>query len=644
MRSPTPWPLLLGLVVLLRLPYLWFPVQGDDAFYLAMAQHALIDPAHPNHFKLIAQGNEVDMRGFPKPPGNAWILAGSIALLSGGEIREPVLHAVYASFSLLALWAVWELGLLFCALPQWGVLLFAAVPAFVINGNSLEADLPFVAFFLAGIALFVRAVEEESTAALVLSAACSIAAALIEYKAIALTPLAALYLWRKRRDWAAGWAAALAPAIAIADWQLYERVTTGAAGAEVLTGYFQSRGLQSGPNKLRNALALTVHAGWMVSPLLTAATFARLDWAAAGLAAVAGAALCDTNPLFWLPFGVGAALIARAARQSFAAGGYLEAWLAGFYVFALIVFFAGSARYLLPAAAPLVFLTLNRLCDRSRGLLGAGLALQLALSLALNHANFEHWSAYRSAVAQWTGPLGEHRSWVGGDMGLRFYAESAGAAPLKRGQSVRPGDVVITSQLAGPMDHTLGGGAAVPFASVDVRPSLPLRLYAVNSRSAYSLHQGGLRAFDIDAEPADRITAVRVVERPPVLSFLSMNAPEAAFQLAAGAYSLEDNSWRWTMRRVVAILKRPRQPAPVAATFRIVDASPARAARLLVDGVTAAEATYPGPGLFTLRTAQPVRGAAETVTVTLVFDKWFRPPNDARELAVILTGIGFLPD
>lgn len=641
MRSPTPWLLLIGLVAMLRLPYLWFPVQGDDAFYLAMAQHALIDPAHPNHFKLIAQGTEVDMRGFPKPPGNAWILAATITL-AGGEIREPVLHAVYAGFSLLALWAVWELGLVFCAMPHLGVLLFAAVPAFVINGNSLEADLPFVAFFLTALAFFVRGVEQKSGPALAASAAASTVAALIEYKTVVLVPLAALYLWRKRRSWTAGWAAALAPALALAAWQLFERLATGAAGAEVLTGYFQTRGLQSGANKLRNAIALTVHAGWIVSPLLTAATFGRLDWAAAGFLAVTGAAFHDASALFWLPLGLGGALIARAIRQS--AAGYLEAWVAGFYVFALLVFFAGSARYLLPAAAPLVFLTVNQLRDRSRLFLAAGFLSQLALSLALNHANFQHWSAYQSAVAQWAKPLGEHRSWVGGDMGLRFYAEAAGAAPLKRGQPVRPGDVVIEAKLGGEVDHTLGGGVAAPIGSVEVHPPLPLRLFAVNSRSAYSFHAGGLRAFDVSREPADRITAVQIVERPPVLSYLAMNAPEAAFQLASGAYGVEDNSWRWTQQRVVVMLKRPPKPAPVAATFRLIETSPVRQARLTVDGVVAAEGSYSGPGLVTLRSPRPVDAAGESVTVILQFDRSFHPPNDARELAVILTGIGFQPE
>ena len=637
MPRRTPWLLLLGLVALLRLPYLWFPVQGDDNFYLAMAQHALVDPLHPNHFKYLAEGGEVDLRGFPKPPGNAWMLAGAMAIL--GDIREPALHLLYAGFSLLALWAGWELALVFCRHPRWAVALFAAVPTFVINGNSLEADIPFLAFFLAAMAFLVHGVHKESGAALLLMAIAGGAAALIEYKAIALVPLGALFVWRSsRRRWTLAWLAVLAPALVIGTWQLFERFTTGAASAEVLAGYFQSRGLQSPDKKLRNALALTVHAGWIVSPLLALATFGKFEWLGAGLTALVGAWFVDPSPLFWLPLGCGVAILLRAARWT---GDYGEAWPVLYYLFALAAFFSGSARYLLPAAAPIVITTVNRLHGRHT-LLAAGLACQLALALALNHANYQHWSGYKSAVDQLKGSLASQRSWIAGEWGLRFYAESEGAAPLRRGQAVRPGDVVVWSRIGQRIEYTTGGGVAAPILEFPVRPSLPLRLLADKSRSAYSTHEGGFRAFDVASEPADVVTAVQIVDRAPQLSFVAMNAPEVSFQIASGVYELQD-SWRWTNRRVVALLKRPPVPWPVQATFRIIDQSPVRRATLSVDGKVVAEQAYQSPGLYRIRSEEPFTATGESVTVTLTFDRSFHTAEDARELAAILTGIGFAP-
>src|SRR5436190_21930000 len=144
--------LLLGLVLLIRLPFLNQAIQGDDHIYITEAQHALIDPLHPNDVKYVFMGDEVDLRGHSHPPGNAWPLAGLLVVF--GDVREVPFHAAYIVFSLIAMWAMWSLACRFSERPVWTTLLFIAVPAFVVNGNSLEADLPFLAFWMASMALF----------------------------------------------------------------------------------------------------------------------------------------------------------------------------------------------------------------------------------------------------------------------------------------------------------------------------------------------------------------------------------------------------------------------------------------------------------------------------------------------------------
>jgi hypothetical protein len=67
------------LVFALRLPFLHQAIQGDDPYYLYGAEHAQIDPLHPHHARYLFQGDLVDMRGFPHPPLNAWILAVPLA-------------------------------------------------------------------------------------------------------------------------------------------------------------------------------------------------------------------------------------------------------------------------------------------------------------------------------------------------------------------------------------------------------------------------------------------------------------------------------------------------------------------------------------------------------------------------------------
>src|SRR5260370_2379088 len=145
--------LLMGLVLLIRLPLLNQAIQGDAHMYLTEAQHALVDPLHPSDVKYVFLGDEVDLHGLSHAHGNAWPLAGLLLLF--GDVHEIPCHAAYIVFSLIAVWAMWSLACRFSERPVWATLLFIAVPAFVVNGGSLEADLPFLAFWMASIALFL---------------------------------------------------------------------------------------------------------------------------------------------------------------------------------------------------------------------------------------------------------------------------------------------------------------------------------------------------------------------------------------------------------------------------------------------------------------------------------------------------------
>src|SRR5271157_4079838 len=181
--------IVLAVVLLIRLPVLNQAIQGDDHIYITEGAHALIDPLHPGNTKYVFQGREVDLRGHPHPTTYGWFLAPLI--LGFGGVREIPFHAVYILFSLVAACAMWSLARRFSPQPLWAALLFVAVPAFVVNGNSLETDLPFLAFWMAAIALFVS----RRPGACALSAICMALAALTAYQAVLLTPILAVYVW-----------------------------------------------------------------------------------------------------------------------------------------------------------------------------------------------------------------------------------------------------------------------------------------------------------------------------------------------------------------------------------------------------------------------------------------------------------------
>jgi len=594
--NPRQFLLVLGLVLLIRLPFLNQAIQGDDHIYLTEASHALIDPLHPDNTSYVFQGEEVDLRGQPHPPLDGWVLAGLIAVI--GDVREIPFHAAYMVFSLIAAGAMWSLARRFSPQPLWAALLFVAVPAFVVNGNSLETDLPFLAFWMAAIALFVS----RRPGACVLSAICMALAALTAYQAVLLTPILAVYVWLFHRRSRTRWLTLLVPPLTVGAWQLFERLSTGALPAAVLNGYLAA--YQTFDAKLASALALTIHSWFIVFPALVPGALV-LAWRRAQ----------------------------RAPRESDTL--FLLAWIGLFFAGALVIFFAGSARYLLPMAAPVALLA-SRL--RAKWL-AAGFAAQLALSLGLAAVNYQHWDGYRQFAESLRGSTAGHRVWVDGEWGLRYYLESDGALPLQKTQHLRPGDIVVSSELGASVNPT---APFVTLRTAEIRPALPLRLIGLESHSGYSTVSRGFWPFGISAGPIDRLRAVEVAERHPTLAYLAMNAPEAADQIVSGIYSLEDNRFRWMSRSAVVALKSPQAALPLRVTFTIPQQARARRVALLLDGREVASQTYPAAGTYTLE-SPPVRAAGAVAIAEIAIDQTFFAPPDSRELGIVLTGVGFAP-
>jgi Dolichyl-phosphate-mannose-protein mannosyltransferase len=578
--------LVLAVVLLLRAPFLRQSIQGDDVYYLAGAEHAQIEPAHPINVHYVFEGDLVDMEGHPHPPLNAWFLGLLLALF--GDIREAPFHAAYILFSVVAALSMWSLARRFSPHPLWATLLFLATPAFVINGNTLESDIPFLAFWLAGVALFVSSRYALAAAALAL-------ASMAAYQAIVLTPILAVYTWLYARRSKTAWALVLVPPVVIAGWQLYELASIGKLPLAVLAGYFRTYGTQSLAFKLRNAAALPVHFCWLVFPVLLPPAF-LISWKRR-----------DADTIF------------------------LTAWVAIFFAAGIGIFFAGAARYLLPIAAP-VALLVSRLNTRW---LAAGFAAQIILSLSLATVNYQHAGGYRSFAESLKPLVARKRVWINGEWGLKYYLEAEGGMPLMREQPVRPGDVVVTSDLGYPVHFSAGGGALTPIAQREIRATLPLRLIALHTRSAYSTVDRGYLPFDISTGPIDRVRAEIVVEREPKLSYVVMTAPEAEQQLVSGVY--QD---RWMAGRAVILLKSPAVATPLQVKFFIHELAPARRISLLIDGRQVAEKTYDAPGLYTLETP-PILPEKPTTTLTIMVDKTFFAAGDRRELGVVLSAAGF---
>jgi hypothetical protein len=591
--------LCLGVVLLIRLPFLNQAIQGDDHIYLTEAQHALVDPLHPSDVKYVFLGDQVDLRGHSHPPGNAWPLAALILIF--GDVYEVPFHAAYMVFSMVAVWAMWSLACRFSERPLWATLLFIAVPAFVVNGGSLEADLPFLAFWMASIALFL-------SGRMWLAALAMAAAAMMAYQAVFLIPILFVAIKSQPlphgrgsdqspdREGGVAWApyaTLLTPLLVLIAWQLFTRLATGTMPAGKLAEYFSTYAFQAMQHKLQNALMLFIHSWWIVFPALVPAT-AVLAW--------------------------------RNRRDP--ATLFLLAWIGIFFAGAVAIFFSGSARYLLPMAAPVTILA-SRLPVKW---LAPAFAIQLAIALALATVNYQHWDGYRAFAASLRAPSAGHRVWVDNDWGLRYYLEADHALPARKGQHVRPGDIVVTSELGHNVEFT---APLSLLASANIQASLPLRLIGLNGHSGYSTVDEGYLPFGISTGPIDRVMARLVMERHATREYLTIGAPEAAEQVVSGIFPAD----RWMSQAGVVVLKSPAVPRKLRAEFYLPPNATARQVTLLLDGREVAARNYPGPGAYTLISAEPLQGT----TVEIRVDRTFTAPGDRRALGMVLIGVGFVP-
>lgn len=632
--------ILFGLVLLLRLPFVWsMPIQGDDAYYLLIAENARVDPFHPLDFSFRLQGQTVWAAGHTRPPLNGLALATLLDLFGG--VDEVNLHLAYLFWSLLAVGSMYALARRFSQNPLWTSLLFMAAPAFVVNGPKLEADLPLLAFWTLGMALFAH--QRFLLAALALALA-----GFTGYQAVLAVPVLAHLAWYQHRREPRAWAAVLAAPLLALGWQVFERVTTGTAPVEVLGGYTAEYGLLALERKWNSSIALLGHLGWMVCPAAIFVGFRRrlpalVAWALGGLLAAtlpADYSLAE-RLLYLVSAGCGLLVLLESARLAWAEkkedSGFLGAWVLVFFLGSLALFYAGSARYLLPVAPALAVLVVSRV--RSRSLLACGLALNLLLGLGLALQEGMLAVAHRDAAREFAETF-DGRAWTNSEWGLRYYLGQVGVEPLLADQEIPAGAAVVESSLAAAVPYRIAGTKRRIFeAELNQARYLP-RTMGPGTHAGYSSSEFGVLPFGIQGERWDRIEASLVGLPDPTLSYLHLGSSEAGEHLLSGFYPSDGADWRWMRETASAVLLPPSTPSKFKLEFHIPEDAPARNVSVEIDGRMVVEERYEATGGYVLEA--PVDFPLESpARLSLRAGPAYSPEGDNRELSIIVIGFGF---
>ena len=497
--------LLGGFTLLLHLPFLFQPVQEDEVNYLDMAKQVLERPLTPLNFRYVFQGRLVDMAGHPHPPLNAYFLA--MLWAPWGGFSPLFFHAAYLLFALTISFAAYALAARFTTQPLWAALLVASSPLVQANTNTLAAEAPTLAFLLLGAALYLR---ERFLAGGILLALAGFTA----LQALALPPILLLsYAWRRTRPPRAAWAAAAAPFLLLIAWQALQFALIHRLPFAVLLGYVTGPTFGKVSLKGANALALVQHLGVLVT-LLPLSRLRPLLLVPGLLAA----ALVSGYPwwerallLVFVSLGIHALLWLWNTRNS---EPFLAGWCLLYFAFALVAFFAGAARYLLPLVAPMVFLVVRQCATRPRWL-ALALAFNIFLGLNLSFATYEFARVY----PQLQPPPGA-TFLVNGEWGFRYNMVQQGGRMLQQSSVPLPGEWIISSEMSLAGNYgSLAEALAGPLEVKELSVRSPLRVMDRYAHSGFSSVTFGLLPFSFSRRPLDRITYARTSP------FLNLEAP-----------------------------------------------------------------------------------------------------------------------
>lgn len=468
---------LLAAVGLFFLPFLGQAIHIDDRIYLEIADQILRNPLYPYDYSPIFEGLVTDdAASHSHLPLTAYYLA-LVRLIGGAE--EWVLHLAFLVFPLIAVVSFYDLAGHYVRHRLLAGLLLVVSPAFLVLGHTLMPDVPLLAFWLLALSRLLRLRNQEAGRVdLILFGIGLLGAAFISLLAGGLLLLAGAFLIMSRND--------LSPIVRKSVWLILLL-----APALWLAWYLRAY--------------LHYDRFVLIQTLLHVGKREAFDWSLLGVKLVSF--VVNTGAVFLCPLALWAVfsgswrtrlglltLIASffpfalwiegwswshvTVFAVFFASGFLVMWefvlliadrgprvrllllwFFGILAACLLLFYAGSVRYVLLALPPVLIawvrrVELSRWSDPLKlAVLVGGVLLTAATSLPIAVADYELAGLYRRTArelfAEYGGP--NHRVWFTGEWGFRYYLEREGATLMTRHETGgRPGDIIVKPYVASP--------------------------------------------------------------------------------------------------------------------------------------------------------------------------------------------------
>ncbi len=535
-------------VMALTVPFLNQAFHLDDQEFINFAKVQL---EHPFQFFLLDHdymNYHFDVFRTTHPPVLSSLLA--VAMWLSGEIDEPILHAVYLIFPLIAVGSMYSLGRRFCHHPLAAALLLASTMGFLVMAHTLRGDVPGTAMWLATIAVFVNAVDRTSLKRLLAAGAVMMLAFLVSYQSLSLIPLLLVYLAARRRlspmnVFPIVWAAAAFSFYALFVYYssgLLPSFSYGTVGA----GY--AFGLNNPLDKGRAIITITGLASVFPLTLLAVLFKPQIKHLQAGGALLLIIGLLAPFPsyqggitaaqMLWLLPGIAAGLavlgyvFAGAFRALIQAprGGirnpdqlFLASWIFGVIAYNFLLLPSATVRHLLPMFPALVLVFVRLTEDRfqyrpqlQNAFLCCSAVLSLALAIPASVADYRLADSYRAAAEGFKNEYAAsgEKVWFQGEFGFRYYMEESGFSYLGVTAKPQPGDILIRSETSSSAGNFLlfpppPADQTVELRRFIVADPFPFRIRTPKAGTGFYSHRMGPVPIAVSTAPLDEYTVYR---------------------------------------------------------------------------------------------------------------------------------------
>ena len=553
--------IVLGVVVLTVIPFATKAMHIDDVYFLEVADTILNDPLRPfagavaledNDYNIFARAGRCPntFESMSHPPLVPYLMA-FVAWLAGG-FRELPLHLAFSLFAITASVAMYDLARRFTSAALVTTLLLVSSPVFAISAQGLMTDMPALALSLVALALFIRGVDGQRRALVLLSGTLAGLAILTRYSALLVLPLLLVYAFLHRRVREA-WPALLGGGAVALLWALQNLALHGelhvAASARHYRLFFADGGLGwvgllnktlgdlsgLGGTSFAAAVALLATSSrrrvlsFVIAFSLAAVVFLvqphgveRLNlYSSPEIIAVAASFACGALLLV--------EALSRSNRETVAGDAgrdarFLVVWLVMSVAGALLLLPFGTVRYMLPVLPPLCILLVSRFWDRdtvpawTRLATGVVVVQGLVLGLALAVADEDLAGSYRDVAERVRATHPDRTLWFVGEWGFRHYMSRVGGRYLtSTSDSPAPGDIVVRPFVAGM--HAMSPSLLARTSLLEQRPlesRWPIRVMNFEAKAGYYSHHWGYLPWAFSRAPLDVVDIFEVRSPAPL--------------------------------------------------------------------------------------------------------------------------------